>query len=372
MSDNDRRTRARGLTRRRFIGTVGAGAAATAAGRPQFARAQTPRKIRFTTSWVPQGDTVWAWVAKSRGFWKKRGLDVELAAGRGSLAATQAIAGGQFDFGSADTGVMILGASKGLPLKALGVITYKNMMGVGVPADSPIRKPRDLEGKKVGSTPASGEVAYFPVFAQLTGVDPKKIDWVNMDLNVRYRALMERQIDAMTDYASSAIPPLVTQGKPVRFMLYADAGMDKLLQLSVMTQQKIAKDEPALCQDVVDGAMEGVQFVYKNFDESLEIFLKEVPEVRMSQTGREFIRLGMLLFYLCGASDDAVKQGLGWVHPSRIEYTRDLVVNYLKAPSKPEVDTLFTNQYVGKIRLADAEWGAVRKRIEEVAKYFSA
>ena len=362
----------RELTRRTFIKRTGTGAASIGLlTRAATTWAQGPRKIRLTLSWVPQGDSVWAYVARNQGMWKKRGLEVEISPGRGSLATTQALAAGQFDFASADTGVMILGASRGLPLKAMGVVTYKNMMGVGMPADSPIRKPKDLEGKKVGSTPASGEVAYFPVFAQLTGIDPAKIDWVNMDLNVRYRAIMERQIDAMTDYASSAIPPLVSQGKAVRFFLYSDAGMGKLLQLSLMTQAKTLKDEPALCRDFVDGAFEAVAYTYRNFDESIELFMKEVPESRISATGREFLRLGLGIFYLCGASDDAMKHGLGWVDPSRIEYTRDLVVKYLKAPGKPEVDSLFTNEFVGKVKLSDGEWAGVRKRTEEFAKYFS-
>jgi ABC-type nitrate/sulfonate/bicarbonate transport system substrate-binding protein len=359
------------IGRRAFLGAA-AGVAGLGLLGPAPARGQGPRRVRLTLSWVPQGDNLFSYVARNRGFWKKRGLDVEISPGRGSLAATQALAAGQFDFASADTGVMILNASKGLALQAIGVLTYKNMMGIGVPVDSPIKKPKELEGKKVGSTPASGEVAYFPVFAQLTGIDPAKIQWVNMDLNVRYRSLMDGQIDAMTDYASSAIPPLVAQGKPVRFMLYADAGMGNLLQLSLMTQPKTLKDEPALCQDLVDGAFEGVAFALRNFDEAIDIFMREVPEVRISQTGRESLRLGLSIFYLCAASDDAVKHGLGWVDPARIEYTRDLVVNYLKAPAKPPVDALFTNQLAGKVALTEREWAEVRKRTGDVAKYFSA
>jgi ABC-type nitrate/sulfonate/bicarbonate transport system substrate-binding protein len=50
------------------------------------------------------------------GFWRRRGLDVEVARGYGSVAAAQAIGLGQFDFGCADSSVITMQQAKGIPL----------------------------------------------------------------------------------------------------------------------------------------------------------------------------------------------------------------------------------------------------------------
>jgi hypothetical protein len=40
--------------------------------------------VSFTTSWIPEGPNLFAYVARDRGFWKKAGLDVSVLRGSGS------------------------------------------------------------------------------------------------------------------------------------------------------------------------------------------------------------------------------------------------------------------------------------------------
>ena len=47
-------------------------------------------KVTFTTSWIPEGPNLFAYVARDKGFWKKNGLDVSVARGSGSGTAAQA------------------------------------------------------------------------------------------------------------------------------------------------------------------------------------------------------------------------------------------------------------------------------------------
>jgi ABC-type nitrate/sulfonate/bicarbonate transport system substrate-binding protein len=362
------------MTRREFLTRTASTvpiAAAVSAARPRRARAQTMTKVRFTLNWVPEGSNLFAWVARNQGFWKKRGLDVDIARGYGSMAAGQALAAGQFDLGMCVNPVINLLVAKGLPLVAIGELAYKDTMGVGVLVDSPIKTPKDLEGKTVGWTPTSGEVPFFPLFAQKTGIDEKKIKFVNMDIDVRYRALMERQIDAMTDFAVSAVPPLVSQGHPVRFMLYRDHGV-RMYGSALAATRTVIKEKPDLVQAFVDGAMEGLAHCFLNPDESVEIFLKEVKESGLSTKSREYIQLGLGLMSYTALSDESEQHGLGWADPKQVGEMNDLVMTYTAAPGtrKPAPDELFTNQFAGKITLTAAQWAEAKKRSAEYAKYF--
>ena len=169
------------VTRRRFLQTSAATAAAVSI--PQLPRvhAQTPRNLRFALPWVAEGSNLFTYVAKHRGLWAKHGLNVEVIRGTGSVAAAQAIGTGQFDFGMAAASAGILQSARGLPLSLIGVCAYDATMGVGVLADSSIKTPKDLEGRKMASVVTSGEYPYLPAFAQRAQFDLKKIDIVQVD-----------------------------------------------------------------------------------------------------------------------------------------------------------------------------------------------
>ncbi|WP_164225807.1 ABC transporter substrate-binding protein, partial [Stenotrophomonas maltophilia] len=78
--------------------------------------------MSFTTSWIPEGPNLFAYVARDKGFWKNAGLDVSVARGSGSGSAAQAVSAGTFDFGMAATPTVIVQAAKKLPITCIGQI----------------------------------------------------------------------------------------------------------------------------------------------------------------------------------------------------------------------------------------------------------
>lgn len=357
------------IDRRQFLKYGAAGAVlGSAAGR---AVAQPLRKIRYSVSWVPEGSNLFSFVARNKGFWRKRGLDVDIARGYGSGAVVQALAAGQFDFVLAATTAVAQQSAKGLPLTSIGQLTYKSTMGVNVAADSSIKTPKDLEGKVIGTVPTSGEYPFFPVFAANAGIDEKKIKFVQTTPEVRYRLLMSKQFDAITGFAISTIPALVSQGYPIRVLLYANYGMS-IYELSLVAQNKLVQSDPELCQAFVDGALEAVAYTYLNPAESIDIFMHEVREAGMTSAGRENARLGLGVFAYSGLVDEIQQNGLGWADAKRIAELNDLVAQYLssKDAAKPQVDQVFTNRFAGRIRMTAAQWSQAVKQRQEFARFF--
>ena len=145
------------LPRRAFLRAGGAALAGASMTLARPAIAQSLRPVKLTLPWLANGSTLFTYVAKNQGFFKRRGLDVSIARGFGSVAAAQAIGAGEFDFGFVFAGGTILGAARGLPLVALATLGYDATMGIALRADSPIREPKNLEGKKIGIVPTSAE-----------------------------------------------------------------------------------------------------------------------------------------------------------------------------------------------------------------------
>jgi len=186
---------------------------------------------------------------------KKRGIEMSIARGFGSFASAQSISAGQFDCGLCAAPALTLSVAKGLPLIALATTDYDATMGVGVLADSPIRKPQDLAGKKIASVPTSAEFPFFPAYAKKVGLDIGTIEPVHVDNKVLERVLMEKQVDAVSAFATSTIPSLSPLGTEVRFMLFRDAGIEFYGQSLTTQPQRLEKD-PGLCAAFVEGAMQ--------------------------------------------------------------------------------------------------------------------
>ncbi|HEY0202329.1 MAG TPA: ABC transporter substrate-binding protein, partial [Burkholderiaceae bacterium] len=185
--------------RRTFLQNAAGAAAGLAA--PAFA--QGARTIKFTLPWLAQGATDYVYISDDKGFFKKRGITAHISRGFGSLAAAQAIGNGQFDFGLVSASSTILSAATGIPMVALGTTNYEAYLGVLVRADSPIKTPKDLEGKRMGGVPSSVEFPLWKAFAKRAGIDASKIAIVQADPRVLERTLVDKQIDASYCVAST-------------------------------------------------------------------------------------------------------------------------------------------------------------------------
>ncbi|WP_018657737.1 ABC transporter substrate-binding protein [Actinomadura flavalba] len=93
-------------------------------------------------------------IAITKGFFKAEGLDVKLQTVNGFAAALPLLKGGSIDFAHGGHVGTIKAQSEGvakLRIVAEASAMTKNLNGVLVPKDSPIKTPADLAGKKIGT-----------------------------------------------------------------------------------------------------------------------------------------------------------------------------------------------------------------------------
>ena len=357
------------LTRRdALLGLAGSIAATTGLARPAIA--QGAAKVSFTTSWIPEGPNLFAYVAREKGFWSRNGLDVSVARGSGSGSAAQAVAAGTFDFGMAATPTVIIQASRGLPITCIGQINYDALMGIAVLASSPIKAPRDLEGRKLGASVTSGEYPFLPLYAEKTGFTMDKVNVVQIDAKVRERLLIEKQVDAISSFATSTLPSLAPLGTDLRFMLFRDAGLAFYGQ-SLTTQPARVEKDPNLCAAFVQGAMEAIKFTMTNFDEAVAIFLKANSEVALSSTGKDYARIGLGLANLTNAVPEVRNHGFGFADPAKVASMTETVVRYAGGDKAavPDASALFTNRFAGTVKMSAAELAAAEASVAPFRKY---
>ncbi len=243
-------------------------------------------------------------------------------------------------------------------------------MGVGVRADSPIRSPKDLEGKRLGASVTSGEYPFLPLYAAKAGFDLAKVQIIQLDGKVRERSLAEKQVDAVSAFATSTVPSLAPLGTDVRFMLFKSVGIDFYGQALTTQPQRLQRDA-ALCEAFVQGAMEAVKFTQTNVDESIDIFLKANSEVSISSTGKEYSRIGLGLVNLTNLVPELTDHGFGYSDPAKVSTMADFVMQYAagEGATRPDLNALVTNRFAGKVKFTAEELAAARARSQQFQKY---
>lgn len=361
------------ITRRGFIGSMLVAPTVLAA--PAIitsAHSQEKRKISFTLPFLAEGGNSYAYAAKGMGYWDELGLDVSISRGYGSIAAAQAIANGKFDFGLAVPTASIQQAAKGLDLVAFACSGYDATMGICLLDGSPIKTPKDLAGKKLASVVTSGEHPFLPAFAKLTGLDMKSVDIVQTDPNVRLKLLLSHQVDAMSGFAVSFIPPLISQGHMAHSMLYSDYGLT-LYNNALLAKPSMLEKEPKLCADIATGLIKGMKYALLEPEKTVDLFLKQVPEARLTKGGVERIRLGLGIFANSMLHPVAEKKPLGYSVPDDYDEMIELVMKYVAGPDDkaPKLKSVLTNDFIGNNTFTPEEWKKATANAAPYRKYLS-
>src|SRR6516164_9886754 len=172
------------LTRRKFLLAASGAAAANAGASLAMPAIAQPAKVRYTLSWLPTGQYAFLYCARQLGYFKQRGIKLDIARGYGSMAAIQAVSTGQFEMGGAQTGANLLSIMKGLDLRLLATQGYDATLGILALEKGPVKTPKDLEGRKIGVSAAGGDTPFLPAYCRLAGVDFDKVTLVQLDSKI--------------------------------------------------------------------------------------------------------------------------------------------------------------------------------------------
>jgi NitT/TauT family transport system substrate-binding protein len=347
------------MTRRAFLG--GAAAVATGGGRRARATSSLPTRARFTLPWIPHGGFTHVFAAKKLGFWERVGLDVTIDRGFGSGEVCKSLGLGQYDFGEIDLAVMTNCASKGLDLVALGNVSPRSPVGIFALPKRQISQPGDLAGKQVGFSAGSGDFQLWPAFVKATGIDDHRVRKVMMSPEALIKALIEGQVDAVGNFYGSIAPSVWAQGLDLSVMLYEEYGV-RMYSLVFATRSKVVREDPGLCARFMNGAMEGLRYVYLNPEKAVDLHLEMVRELQ-GPTSRDVIKHGQGIMTAMGLVPEVEQEGLGYMDRDMVRRTRETVATYMGASQAPVVDELFTNAFVGNVRLTPVQWATVKESV---------
>jgi NitT/TauT family transport system substrate-binding protein len=245
--------------------------------------------VNFITDFGFNGRHSYFYVALDKGYYKSEGLNVTILRGQGSIDAIKKVAAGAATIGFADAGALALARSNdAIPVKLLAVVYAKPPHAIFTLADSGIKTPKDLEGRTVADSAFSAIPLIFNVYAQVTGIDAKKVKWVSAESASLPSLLATGRVDAIGQFTvgEPLIEASVKPRKVVR-LAYKDGGLDYYANGIIATEQTI-KDNPDLLNAFMRATLRGMRDAFANPSEAGAIinkYHKEIsPEVGAGET----------------------------------------------------------------------------------------
>lgn len=320
-------------------------AAALLAVAPLAAQAQT--KVKMVLNWKYQGPQAWFFMAQDKGYFKAEGLDVEIDQGEGSSASVTKVAAGAYQAGFGDINALInLAATRPADAPVAVYMIYNTPpFTIVVKKDSPIKTPKDLEGKTVGGPANDGALKLFPAFAKVAKIDAAKVNITNMAPNLREQMLLRGQVDAIfgftnTVYFSAKLVGIDPE-KDLRFINYADFGMD-LYSNAIVFSRSFVKDNPKAVAGFVKAVNRAINDSLANPEAAMDVVMKREPllkrdveKERLMATVKEEMN-----------HPEIARIGLGDVDPARLKRAIAMVVDANALPRTPGNDEVFDRSFL--------------------------
>ena len=309
------------------------------------AMAQT--KIKFVLNWKYQGPQAWFFMAQDKGYFKAEGLDVEIDQGEGSAAPIGKVASGAYTAGFGDINALIELVAKRPADAPVAVAMLYNTppFTIVVMQNSPIKNPKDLEGKTIGGPANDGALKLFPAFAKAAKIDASKVNITNMAPNLREQMLQRGQVDAVFGYINtiwfSAKLAGIDPEKQLRFINYGDHGLD-LYSNTILFSRSFVKDNPKAVRGFLKAVNRAINDTVANPEAAMDFVMKQEPLLKRD------VEKERLIATLKAEMNhpEIAKIGLGDVDDDRLKRSIALAVEGGALPRTPAPGEVFDRSFL--------------------------
>ncbi len=234
-------------------------------------------KLTVILDWFVNPDHAPLIVAKEKGFFAARGLDVELVAPADPNDPPKLVAAGKADLALSYQPQLHIQVAQGLPLTRIATLVATPLNSLVVLKDGPVKSIADLKGRRIGYSVGGVEEALLKVMFAKYGLSLEDVSLINVNFSLS-PSLVSGQVDAVIGaYRNFELNQMDIAGHPGRAFYIEEEGVPAYDELIVVANNARLKD-PRL-KAFIDGLEAGVEYLINHPDESWSLFIKRYPEL---------------------------------------------------------------------------------------------
>ncbi|MHC4202930.1 MAG: ABC transporter substrate-binding protein [Planctomycetota bacterium] len=237
-------------------------------------------RVTFRMNWKLTAPHAVYMLGKDLGFYEEEGIDLVILEGNGSVTTGQLISNKSDTFGLADCTALIPVMAKGLPIKAVAMVTPTSSLAVVARADRGVRTMKDLEGKKIAVTAGDSITQIWPAVAAVNELDESRIQLVYVDAAAKVPTTLEGRTDALMGSADDQSFVLEDNGVPAVSLMFADYGVN-ILNLGIFAHDDLIKGDPGLIRRFLRATKKSHVALEANRAKALQLLADVKTELKM-------------------------------------------------------------------------------------------
>ncbi len=328
------------IGRRTFMASA---AAATGAFLGVEARAQGRTVVNLQLGWLLSGNQIGEVCAKQLGYYEQEGLELRFQAGGPSIDGVAIVASGRCEVGQVSSSPsLMLAASQDIPVRCFAAGAQEHPFSYISRAGKPVREPRDLIGKKVGTQ--STAVILLRAMLAKHNIPENQVQVIPMGADMS--PLMTGQVDVVTGWLTNTSAMKVIPD-PVIMRLW-DTGV-RLYALPYYATAQTIQRRPDVLAKFLRASGRGWAYAHANRDAATDMLVKEFTNLNRAD---EREALDVMLQYAFGPK--TLADGWGTMDPQvwreQIDLYAQLGQFARRTPSLEEVMTMEILRLTGDTR----------------------
>jgi ABC-type nitrate/sulfonate/bicarbonate transport system substrate-binding protein len=328
------------------------GPAASPSGSPS-ARSASPSvqptaTVRLALDWTPNTNHTGFFVARAKGWYAAAGIDLRILPYATSSPETL-MAAHQAECGISFQDSLTFAVAGGADLVSVAAILQKTASAIGVLADGPIQRPRDLDGRTYAGFGYPNE---DPTLKFVIKADGGKGEFKTATLDTAaYEALYNHQADFTIPFTAWEGVQAEQRGIELRYFQFADYGFPEFYQVVLACDRAWLEREPSAAKRFVTASAQGFQFAAEHPDDGAALLVSENPGVfdanpDLPKASQAFLATGGYLLDQTGRFGSQTLER--WTAYSAFLYDQGLLTGPDQKPLASPLDysRLFTNEFL--------------------------
>jgi ABC-type nitrate/sulfonate/bicarbonate transport system substrate-binding protein len=240
---------------------------------------------RLMLDFAPNAIHAGLYLAIQRGYDEAEGVHLDVQAPAQSTDGVKALLNGQEDFALLDIHDLAIADAKGKDLVGVMALTQTPLAAV-LTADPTIKRPRDLEGRKVGVTGLPSDDAVLDSVVKGDGGDPARVRKVTTGFNA-VGALLSGKVSGATAFWSAEGVALKAKKPASRAFRVDDFGAPSYPELVLATTRETLESNEPVVRATIRALRRGYEATIDDPDSAVSALTDEDPTLDRTLTSEE-------------------------------------------------------------------------------------
>ena len=241
------------------------------------AAAAAADKLTVYLDWFVNPDHAPLIIAREKGFFAQKGLEVDLVPPADPSAPPRLIAAGQGDIAISYQPQLHVQVGEGLPLVRIGTIAETPLNALVSLKSGPVQSIADLKGRKVGFSVGGFEDAVLATMMRTHGLDLADVELININFALSV-SLISGNVDAVIGaFRNFELNQLDIEGHPGHAFYPEENGVPAYDELIFVIKNDRLSDPR--WRPFLEAVEQATLWLTNHPDEALQMFLKAHPDL---------------------------------------------------------------------------------------------